>query len=370
MRAVSRADLHVHTTFSDGALTPEDILNYYAVYPELHVVAITDHDTLDGVLRVKEFREAHQDVFAGLEVIVGEEISSRDGHVIGLFLERWVPPGLPAEETVARIHEQGGLAIAAHPYTHWLPFTGLRGVKDLILRLPFDAVETRNGNITECYANYWAQWRAWSHGLCQVGSSDGHFRAAIGRCYTLFEGHTALDLRQAIGLGRTRAAGQVYGPFTLGRYLWGRWRAGQPLVPDRHQYSYEAGHGALVVRVSDRSSLHTCILHLEGLLDVTTMPALKEKLVAIPEAGTHVVLGLAGLTRIDSTGVTALISGLKAASRHGTRLVLAEPAPSVRRTLEVAALDRAFAVYPSEQAALDALGAPDARGLADPGAAA
>jgi anti-anti-sigma factor len=357
MCALSRADLHVHTTFSDGTLTPEDVLNYYAVYPELHVVAITDHNTLDGALRVREFRDSHPDVFTDLQVIVGEEISSRDGHIVGLFLERWVPPGLSAAETIARIHDQKGLAIAVHPYTHWLPFTDLKGVKGLILSLPFDAVETRNANITECYANYWTEWRAASAGLCQVGSSDGHFQGAIGRCYTLFEGLAAEDLRRAILSKQTRAAGRVYGPITLGRYLWRQWRDGKALVPRRRDYLYESGHGALTVRVSDRSSLHACILHAEGVLDAETMSALKEKLISIPEAGTHVVLVLSGVTRIDSAGVTALISGLRASARYGTRVLLADPSPPVRQVLNTIALDRAFGMFASESAALAALDA-------------
>jgi hypothetical protein len=352
--APSRADLHVHTTFSDGTLTPEDILNYYAVYPELHVVAITDHDTLDGALRVREFRDAHTDVFGGLEVIVGEEISSREGHIVGLFLEHWVPPGLPAAETVDRIHDQRGLAIAVHPYTHWLPFTDLKGVKDLILRLPFDAVETRNGNITECYANFLAQYRAWSHGLCQVGASDGHFHEAIGCCYTLFDGLTAGDLRAAIRQKTTRAAGRVWGPVIAARYATERWRAGRRLVPDRHEYRYEAGHGALTVRVSDASSVHVMVLHAEGALDERTLDEFKEKVTAIPESGIDLVLGLAGVARVDPAGVTALVAAAKAAARAGTRVAIAEASPTVVRVLEMARLDQAFELFPSEAAALSA----------------
>jgi hypothetical protein len=355
MSAPSRADLHVHTTFSDGTLTPEDILNYYAMFPELHVVAITDHDTLDGALRVREFRDAHPEVFSGVEVIVGEEVSTRDGHVLGLFLEHWVPPGLPAAETIARIHEQGGLAIAAHPYTHLLPFTDLRGVKSLILTLPFDAVETRNSNITEWYANYWTSWQARSRGLCAVGSSDAHFQEAIGRCYTLFAGRTAADLRRAIADKATRAGGRVYGPLTLARYLARRWRSGKPLVPDRHEYWYEAGHGALHVRVSDASSVHAMVLHAEGTLDQRTVADFKEKVIAIPESGIDLVLGLAAVSQFDPAGAAGLIAGLKAATRCRTRLVLAEPSPTVLRVLETTGLERGFEVFPSERSALDAV---------------
>jgi hypothetical protein len=355
MSAPSRADLHVHTTFSDGTLVPEDILNYYAVFPELHVVAITDHDTLDGALRVREFRDGHPDVFGGIDVVVGEEVSAREGHIIGLFLEHWVPPGLPAVETIARIHAQGGLAVAAHPYTHLLPFTDLKGVKDLILTLPFDAIETRNSNITEWYANAWTAWRARARGLCAVGSSDGHFQEAIGRCYTLFDGRTAGDLRQAIAQKRTTAAGRVYGPLTLGRYLWRRWRAGKPLVPNRHEYRYEAGHGALEVRVSDASSLHAMVLHAEGALDQRTVAEFKEKVVAIPESGIDLVVGLAAVTQLDADGAAGLIAGLKAAERCRTRVVLAEPSRKVLEVLEATGLDRGFEIYGSEREALEAV---------------
>ena len=308
-----------------------------------------------GALRVREFRDAHTDVFGGLEVIVGEEISTREGHVVGLFLQHWIPPGLPAAETIDRIHDQGGLAIAVHPYTHWLPFTGLKGVKDLILRLPFDAVETRNGNITECYANYWAQYRAWSRGLCQVGASDGHFHEAIGCCYTLFDGLTATDLRDAIRGKRTRAAGRVWGPITGARYAYERFKSGKRLVPDRHEYQYEAGHGALRVRVSDASNVHVMVLHAEGVLDERTLDEFKEKVTAIPGSGIDLVLGLAGVTRVDSGGVTALIAGVKAAERAGTRIAVAEPSPTVTRVLEMVRLDEAFEVYGSEAEALSAL---------------
>ena len=357
MSAPSRADLHVHTTFSDGTLTPEDVLNYYAVFPELHVVAITDHDTLDGALRVRDYRDAHPDVFSDLEVVVGEEVSSRDGHIVGLFLEHWVPPGLPAAETIARIHDQRGLAVAVHPYTHLLPFTDLKGVKGLILTLPFDAVETRNGNITEWYANHWTAWRARSRGLCEVGASDGHFQEAIGRCYTLFEGRTARDLRTAIERRATRAAGRVYGPVTLSRYLLRRWRAGKPLVPDRHEYRYEAGHGALQVRVSGASSLHAMVLHAEGTLDERTTGEFKEKVVAIPGSGIDLVLGLAGVTRLDAAGVAGLIAGHKAAERCGTRVVIAAPSASVLGVLQATGLDRGFEIYGSEREALEAIAA-------------
>ena len=149
----SRADLHVHTTFSDGTASPEDVLNFYALHSGVRVFAITDHDTLDGALHARRFRREHEDLFGHLEIIVGEEVSSRDGHVLGLFLEEWIPPGMDARQTVEAIHRQGGIAIAAHPYTNLMRWSGLVGVGDLIRDVPFDAVETRNSNFTEFLSN-------------------------------------------------------------------------------------------------------------------------------------------------------------------------------------------------------------------------
>src|SRR5438445_10473486 len=113
-----RGDLHVHTILSDGAQRPEAILE--AASGRVDVVAITDHDEIRGALRAREWAREHPEL--GVDVVVGEEISTLNGHLLGLFLEECVPPGLSALETIGEIHAQGGLAVAAHPFHH------LRGV--------------------------------------------------------------------------------------------------------------------------------------------------------------------------------------------------------------------------------------------------
>src|SRR5439155_165297 len=75
-------------------------------------IAVTDHDTLEGALRATE-RAAKT---GGVEVVIGEEVSSRDGHILGLFLEGRVRPGMSAAATLHAIHDQGGLAIAPPPF--------------------------------------------------------------------------------------------------------------------------------------------------------------------------------------------------------------------------------------------------------------
>jgi predicted metal-dependent phosphoesterase TrpH len=110
---VSKAYLHLHTTYSDGACSVDDLLHFVVERTDLRVIAVTDHDTIEGARRA---HQAVQACGAPIEVIVGEEVSSRDGHILGLWLTERVPPGMTARDTVAAIQAQGGLAIAAHPF--------------------------------------------------------------------------------------------------------------------------------------------------------------------------------------------------------------------------------------------------------------
>ena len=133
-----RADLHVHSIFSDGAQHPDDIVR--AAAGRVDVVAITDHDQIRGAQRARAFAHDHPEL--GVDVVVGEEISTLNGHLIGLYLSELVPPGLSADKTIELIHAQGGLAVAAHPFH---PIRGAaRGhysVGRMVPDLPLDAIE-------------------------------------------------------------------------------------------------------------------------------------------------------------------------------------------------------------------------------------
>src|ERR1700704_2139927 len=140
MVAPGRADLHMHTTASDGWPTPKELVEHAARRAGLDVIAVTDHDTIEGALRAQE----HAAKRARFHVIVGEEVSSRDGHIVALFIERRVRPGMSAAATVDAIHDQGGLALAVHPFwrTQRRVRTGpVHGVGWLAADLAFDAVE-------------------------------------------------------------------------------------------------------------------------------------------------------------------------------------------------------------------------------------
>jgi predicted metal-dependent phosphoesterase TrpH len=213
----STADLHIHTTCSDGLMTPEAVVEYAATQTDLRVIAIADHDTIEGALVARRYWRRYQRDFGHLDLIVASEITSRDGDIVGLFLNDDVPADMSAAETVEAIHAQGGLAIAVHPYSFLLP-TIVTGVKGLVNTLPFDGIETRNGTPTEFPSNYLAQWlNRRRRPLPETGGSDAHYISTVGQTYTLFPGHTAADLRRALEAGQVQARGQVYSILTLAR---------------------------------------------------------------------------------------------------------------------------------------------------------
>lgn len=358
----SRADLHVHTTFSDGTPTPEDVLNYYAMHSDVTVFAITDHDTIDGALHAKEFAEEHPDLFGHLDVIIGEEISTRDGHVIGLFLTNWITPGMSAAETIDEIHNQGGLAIAAHPYTSWMKFAGLIGVGDLIKSLPFDGVETKNANFTEVFANRKAERNAGN--LARLGNSDGHFLDAVGRCFTEFPGSNAADLRTAIEERTTKACGSCYGIPTLVRFTADRLMKGEWVIPRRHRVKRVSQAGELEIRIHEDSTLSAAVLAPVGRIDAASMPEMKETLRLLTSAKVSVILDLSEVHFLGSPGVTALVAGLKSARQAGVGFCLAKLSTPCIQTLSAA---RLLSVFPRARDVNEArkMVGPDALQLAE-----
>ncbi|MHB8589327.1 MAG: CehA/McbA family metallohydrolase [Candidatus Dormibacteraceae bacterium] len=221
MVAPGRADLHMHTTASDGWPAPHELVDHVARRASLNVIAVTDHDTIEGALRARE----HAAKRARLHVIVGEEVSSRDGHIVALFLERRIRPGMSAAATVEAIHDQGGLAIAVHPFwrTERVARSGrVHGVGWLAAELDFDAIEVENATPGFYVFNQLAHRLNLGLGAAELGSSDAHILDAVGRAYTEFPGRTPEFLRLAIESGTTAARRQRYRAVGLMRYAaWG-----------------------------------------------------------------------------------------------------------------------------------------------------
>jgi hypothetical protein len=133
-----------------------------------------------------------------------------------LWTPKLIAPGMSAHDTVAEIHAQGGLAVAAHPYApRWWHKHGLcRGETSVYDCVDFDGVEVANSTPLLLAANFRARayWRANRHRLAATGGSDAHILSVIGTSRTLFPGSTAEDLRHAIEARTTRGHGPTFNP--------------------------------------------------------------------------------------------------------------------------------------------------------------
>src|SRR2546423_169778 len=204
VRSRGRADLHIHTTFSDGWPGPVEVVRRGRRLG-LDVIAVTDHDTIEGALWAADYAGR---AGAGPEVIVGEEVTTRLGHVVGLFLEKRVRPGQSPAATIAAIHEQGGIAFAAHPF--WRTQSqargrGVHGVGWLAADLHLDAIEVEDSTPGFYLFNQMAVRLNQDVGLAPLGNSDAHILDAIGRPYTSFPAQTPSAPRQALEERRTPA---------------------------------------------------------------------------------------------------------------------------------------------------------------------
>lgn len=235
-RRTGQADLHLHTTASDGVGTVEEVLAFAQQRTDLDVIAVTDHDTIEGALRARDLVATGSYRF---EVIVGEEISTREGHLLALFLERRIAPGLSIERSIDLVHEQGGLAIVAHPFNRLFRHSVQRPVMDRLWRQPavhLDGMETLNGSFAGIGSSQVAmtlsrRYYRWA----ETGGSDAHTATAIGCARTRFAGQTATDLRAAILARLSRPAGGYWLPreyVALARYYaWPRRQVTAAAVP-------------------------------------------------------------------------------------------------------------------------------------------
>lgn len=192
------ADLHIHSMYSyDGTASISAILKYVADFTDLNVIAITDHDSMEGVPEALDLAP-----YYNLEVIPGCEVSSKDGHVLCLFIERPIPPGLSLLETVLMVGNQGGICIAAHPMAkgvNSLRFETIRQVlKHPVASKILVGVEAFNGGLVYTRGNLSVQQESNSLPLAQLGNSDAHILQMIGQGASYYHGYTSADLKNAI----------------------------------------------------------------------------------------------------------------------------------------------------------------------------
>jgi predicted metal-dependent phosphoesterase TrpH len=178
------ADLHTHSRASFDSLTSPAALVRTASRRGLTHLAITDHDRIDGAVEARALAET---LAPELTVIVGEEIRTVDGDLIGLFLDRAVPPGLPADEAISEVRAQGGLVGIPHPFDR---FRGslLRDARREALLPAVDWIEAYNSRVAVGNGNTRAAELAHHAGRPGIAVSDAHSAFEVGVAYTAFDG--------------------------------------------------------------------------------------------------------------------------------------------------------------------------------------
>jgi predicted metal-dependent phosphoesterase TrpH len=199
------ADLHIHTIYSyDGTATVPAVLRR-AREIGLNVVAITDHDEVAGALKAEKIAPHY-----GVDVIVGSEITTAEGDLLALNIREKIQPKLSLIETLLRVKDQGGVAIAAHPMAGGMgmksltPASILKALKHPSASQVLVGIEVYNGSTIDRISNHAAALFASGLKVAHVGNSDAHIIDMMGFGATEFPGTTAKDLLQALHDRATR----------------------------------------------------------------------------------------------------------------------------------------------------------------------
>jgi predicted metal-dependent phosphoesterase TrpH len=174
LTTMAYADFHIHTRFSRDSRMGEETFIRRAIERGLTHVVVTNHNNVEGAVAVRE-KVAELGLADQLTVILGEEVSTADGEVVGVFLTTTIPRGLSADETADEIHRQGGLVSIPHPYD---PFRGSHIREGPLLALAeagkIDMVEVYNCRVTFQRHNERAAELAARYGIPGIAASDSH----------------------------------------------------------------------------------------------------------------------------------------------------------------------------------------------------
>ncbi|MGH2385785.1 MAG: PHP domain-containing protein [Candidatus Limnocylindria bacterium] len=190
------ADFHIHTRFSRDSILTEKRFIECALERGLTHACVTNHNNVEGAVAVRD-KVRELGVEDRLTVILGEEVSTADGEVVGLFLEKTIPRGLSANETADEIHRQGGLVSIPHPFD---PFRGSRirqgPLRNLAESRKVDTIEVFNSRVTFQRHNLEAAEFAARYEIPGIACSDSHSSFEVAMSFNalpMFE--TAAELR-------------------------------------------------------------------------------------------------------------------------------------------------------------------------------
>lgn len=206
-----RADLHIHSLASDGVSSVADILDHAEQRAMLDVIAITDHERIDAAVAARAMAEERG---SRVQVIIGEEVTTRGGHLLALFINERIRPWGSLRSTIARVHDQGGLAIIAHPLVPYPLCASGRSVRRLYDEADSiyhpDAIEAFNPTTARTRWGARVPEFVAQLGVAGVAGSDAHRAEDVGHALTTFPGSTPDDLRRAIAERTVAWQGEPY----------------------------------------------------------------------------------------------------------------------------------------------------------------
>lgn len=209
-RGYGAADIHIHSNVGDGMAEVSHILQFVEERTELDVIAITDHDRIEGSYQARELAAKQGYHF---DVVMGMEVTTLGGHLLALYLESPVPSLRPLEETIEAIHTQGGLCVVPHPMSWLTDSVSQQSLERIVASteqgLYLDGIETINTTLAGLISNAKAKRFSQRHRLAETGGSDAHFLITVGSGLTLFPGQSAEELRRSL-LERTTRAGNGF----------------------------------------------------------------------------------------------------------------------------------------------------------------
>lgn len=175
-----RLETHVHTKYSHDSLLCFWMLYARCMARKINYIAVTEHNNIDGAIAFKHYCKKRGDK---LKVIVGEEIMTDSGEIVGLYLKETVPAGMSAADTIQKIKEQGGIVYVPHPYDEKRYKTVLSETALAENLNEIDCIECHNGrNISQSYDKKQTDI-ADKYKLTKVIGSDAHTFFEIGRNY-------------------------------------------------------------------------------------------------------------------------------------------------------------------------------------------
>jgi predicted metal-dependent phosphoesterase TrpH len=198
-----RIDLHSHTMWSGDSSTTPDELEDAVRASGIDVLAITDHHAIKGAVELRDRLPC--------KIIVGEEIRTHSGELIGLFLDERIPFGLSALDTARAIKEQGGLVYVPHPFDPMRRCIDSDVLDALVDDGCVDALEVFNAKTSLAHLNRRAAEYAQARGLVPGAGSDAHVPEAIGAAHVVVDVAAVDDMLTPAGLLEALRTGQVVG---------------------------------------------------------------------------------------------------------------------------------------------------------------